>query len=182
MHAIFYVTGGCRSGKTRFAMDLAESTASSGRVYLATCEPVDAEMKRRVARHRNERGSGWRTVEEPLDLTGTLTRIAGDASVVLIDCFTLWVSNRMMAGDTETDIRSHAKALMEVIGMRVCPVVMVSNEVGWGIVPEHPLSRAFRDILGEVNQFLARAADTAVLMASGMPVYLKGSSVSSEVR
>ncbi|MCX7644548.1 MAG: bifunctional adenosylcobinamide kinase/adenosylcobinamide-phosphate guanylyltransferase [Rhodobacteraceae bacterium] len=162
------VLGGARSGKSRLAEALA-ALAPGPRSYIATAEPGDAEMAARIARHRADRaGGGWVTLEAPHDLAGALAAARG---VVLIDCLTLWLSNRMLAG---ADPEAEAGALLAVLAAHPGPVVAVSNEVGWSIVPENALARAFRDAQGRLNQALAAEAGLVVAAIAGLPLALKG--------
>jgi adenosylcobinamide kinase/adenosylcobinamide-phosphate guanylyltransferase len=163
------VLGGARSGKSRYAQGLAEA-ASRQRLFLATAEAGDEEMMARIARHRRERGAGWETREEPLELAAALKIEAQENRAVLVDCVTLWLSNLMIAGrDLDYEISALAKGLRNLNG----PVVLVSNEVGLGIVPETPLGREFRDWHGRANQQLANACDAVVFLAAGLATLLK---------
>ncbi|MBF0333557.1 MAG: bifunctional adenosylcobinamide kinase/adenosylcobinamide-phosphate guanylyltransferase [Alphaproteobacteria bacterium] len=157
------VLGGARSGKSAFA----ESLLPSGSVYLATAQALDAEMVERVRLHRARR-VGWETVEEPLDLAAALTRL--DERAVLVDCLTLWLSNLMLA---ERDVDAEIEALCRALPTLAGPVAMVANEVGWGIVPDNALARAFRDHAGRLNQRIAALADRVVLVVAGLPLTLK---------
>ena len=164
------ILGGARSGKSRFAEALA---SGSGRpcVYVATAQPLDGEMAERIAHHRARRPAGWITVEEPLDLAGAITAQGSDGRVILVDCLTLWLSNLMHAGlgpAAETD------RLLAALAASGAPALLVSNEVGFGLVPETPLGRAFRDEQGRLNQRLAAEAAAAVLVVAGLPLWLKG--------
>ena len=164
------VLGGARSGKSRHAEALAAASGLA-KVYLATATAFDAEMQARIANHRRDRaGAGWRTVEEPLALRETLAREAGPDRVVLVDCLTLWRSNLLLGGhEVEAECRELAADLPRLRG----PVVVVSNEVGWGIVPENALARAFRDAQGRLNQAMAQVCDRVVLLVAGLPLVLK---------
>jgi adenosylcobinamide kinase/adenosylcobinamide-phosphate guanylyltransferase len=162
------ILGGARSGKSRYAERLVENAASRG-TYCATAEAGDAEMTARIAMHRARRGPFWRTVEAPLALASTIAA-AGPEGPVLVDCLTLWLSNLLMAGrqpDAEAGVL--CRALHEAVG----PVVLVSNEVGMGLVPETPLGRHFRDAAGRLNQEIAALADHVVFIAAGLPLVLK---------
>lgn len=163
------ILGGARSGKSRHAQGLAEESGGE-LVFLATAEGLDAEMSARIARHRQERGARWRTVECPLDLADAIRHEARPGAVLLIDCLTLWVSNLMMA---ERDPDAAAGDLIAALGVAPCPVILVSNEVGLGIVPDNALARRFRDAAGLLNQRLAAAADAVFLMAAGLALRLK---------
>ena len=162
------ILGGARSGKPAHALARAEAAAPA-RVYVATAQAWDDEMADRIARHKAERGAGWRTVEAPLDLAGPLAGVRpGEA--VLIDCLTLWLSNLMGA---ERDIEAETAALLAAISSCPAPVFLVSNEVGLGLVPETPLGRAFRDHQGRLNQQVAAAAERVTFVAAGLPLTLK---------
>lgn len=165
-----FVLGGARSGKSSFALRLAEQ-APAPWVYLATAQALDAEMTERIASHRLSRGDGWDTIEDPLD---PARRVAGrDSGVVLIDCITLWITNLLCAGRMDSEIFSHVDALALACSRSQASVVIVSNEVGAGIVPENALSRRFRDIAGTANQRLAAVADDVWLVTAGIPLRLK---------
>jgi len=163
------VIGGARSGKSRYAQGLAEATAGE-RLYLATAEAGDAEMAERIARHRRERGAGWRTREAPLALAAALRAEARLGRVVVVDCLTLWLAN-LMHGDFNID--AQISELMRVISELDGPAILIANEVGTGIVPASPLGRAFRDWQGRLNQAAAAACDAAVVVAAGLPTQLK---------
>ncbi|MEM8787269.1 MAG: bifunctional adenosylcobinamide kinase/adenosylcobinamide-phosphate guanylyltransferase [Pseudomonadota bacterium] len=161
------VLGGARSGKSGHAQALAEAAAPE-RLYIATAEPGDAEMAARIAAHRAERGPGWRTAEAPLDVTAALAT-AADAAV-LVDCLTLWLSNLMAA---EQDAPAQTETLLQAVADAAVPVVMVSNEIGLGLVPDTRLGRRFRDAQGRLNQRVAQAAGRVVFVAAGLPLTLK---------
>jgi len=163
------ILGGARSGKSRFAENLARDSGLA-RVYLATATAGDAEMQARIAHHRARRGDGWRTVEEPLALVSALTREAGADRVVLVDCLTLWLSNLMHAG---RDVEAETNVLADWLRAARLPVVLVSNEVGLGLVPETSLGRAFRDAQGRLNQAVAAAVPEVAFIVAGLPLWLK---------
>lgn len=169
------VLGGARSGKSRRAQTLAEGAVEAGRasrlVYVATAEPLDEDMAARIARHRSERDERWRTLEAPLELPEAITRSATPASLVLVDCLTLWLSNLMHAG---REIESETARLLAALAGAGGPVILVSNEVGLGLVPETPLGRAFRDHQGRLNQAAASACERVEFVAAGLPLTLKG--------
>lgn len=171
---ITLVLGGARSGKSRHAEQTIESALGGGfyegATYLATAEALDGEMKARIAEHRARRGDGWRTVEEPLDLVGALAANADSARPILVDCLTLWLGNLMGAG---RDIDAETAALAACLQVIGGPVVLVSNEVGLGIVPDNALAREFRDHAGRLNQAVAAIADHVVFVAAGLPLVLK---------
>jgi adenosylcobinamide kinase/adenosylcobinamide-phosphate guanylyltransferase len=163
------VLGGARSGKSRYAERLVEDAASCG-TYCATAEAGDAEMAERIAAHRARRGRFWHTVETPLALTQAIKEEARHERPVLIDCLTLWLSNLLFAGkQADAETAALCSALREAAG----PVVLVSNEVGMGLVPETPLGRRFRDAAGRLNQDVAALADRVVFVAAGLPLVLK---------
>lgn len=163
------VLGGARSGKSALAERLARETGLR-RTYVATAQAFDAEMARRIARHRLDRGEGWETVEAPLDLRGALAAANRPGSVVLVDCLTLWLSNVMLA---EGDAEAETAALCAQISALPGPVALVSNEVGMGLVPDTPLGRAFRDAQGRLNQRMASVCDLVAFCAAGLPLWLK---------
>ncbi len=139
-------------------------------VYLATAEAHDAEMAARIAAHKRQRPATWRTVEEPLELIGALKRESRPDTIIVVDCLTLWLSNLFLS---DKDAGAEMVALLSDIGTLPGPVVMVSNEVGLGVVPENALVRSFRDLQGTLNQKLARKADLVVFMAAGLPLVVK---------
>jgi adenosylcobinamide kinase / adenosylcobinamide-phosphate guanylyltransferase len=163
------ILGGARSGKSAYAQTLAE-THSSERIYLATGMPGDEEMAARIARHRADRGSGWTTLEEPLEIASTLAGQARPGRVMLVDCLTLWLSNLMLAGRSPG---AEIVALGEAIHSLAGPAIVVSNEVGMGIVPDNRLGREFRDWQGRANREIAGACDAVIFVAAGLPVQLK---------
>ena len=167
--ALTLVIGGARSGKSRFAEKLVGSTLYPRR-YIATAEAWDDEMRARIAQHRLDRGADWITVEAPHDLAAALRDCQRD-EVVLLDCATLWLTNRMLAG---ANLATEGAALVTALTDCAAPVVVVSNEVGWSIVPENALARAFRDEQGRLNQRLAAQADLVVAVMAGLPLVLKG--------
>jgi adenosylcobinamide kinase/adenosylcobinamide-phosphate guanylyltransferase len=166
------VLGGARSGKSVFAEQLVEASGLE-RVYLATATAEDDEMRSRIAHHRERRGEGWITVEEPLALVDALTREATRGRAVLVDCLTLWLSNLMFSG-RDPDVE--ARRLTRFLGVARYPIIFVSNEVGLGLVPETPLGRNFRDAQGRLNQIIAAAVPDVVFIAAGLPLWLKRSS------
>lgn len=166
---VTFFLGGARSGKSRLAQHLAESH-DGALVYLATGQAGDAEMTERIARHRADRGPRWRTVDCPLDLPEAIYREGVEGAVVLVDCLTLWASNLLLA---ERDADAAAVALLAAVSGARCPVIIVSNEVGLGIVPDNALARRFRDDIGRLHQQVADAADRVFLVAAGLSLQLK---------
>lgn len=163
------VLGGARSGKSRYAEGLVTACPSPW-VYVATAQAFDDEMTDRIAQHRSRRAAGWTTIEAPLALATLVAEHAAARAPVLIDCLTLWLSNVMLAGH---DVASACTELVETLAAAEGPLVIVSNEVGLGIVPDNALARAFRDAQGRLNQDIAARADSVVLMAAGLPLKLK---------
>jgi len=163
------VLGGARSGKSRHAEALATATAGPW-IYVATAEPFDDEMKVRIAKHRSRRGERWQTVEAPLDLAAAIDAAPAGATV-LVDCLTLWLNNLMYK---DCDIDAETSRLETALAGRQGLTVLVSNEVGSGIVPDNALSRRFRDLQGQLNQRIATRADHVVLLVAGLPMVLKG--------
>ncbi len=166
-----FVLGGARSGKTGVALARAEASGLSA-VMVATAQAHDAEMETRIAAHRAERGPEWGLVEEPLALADVLAREAGEGRVLVVDCLTLWLSNVLFADRAvEAEIAGLAAALERVAG----PVILVSNEVGLGIVPENALARRFRDLQGRLNREIARVAERVTLVVAGLEMVVKQS-------
>jgi len=166
------VLGGARSGKSRYALELARKF-SPPRLYLATAEAGDAEMTARIAQHRRDRGDGWDTLEVPFDLVGALYQAQGLYEVILVDCLTLWLSNRLLQGPEASELQTICLDLGAAMEKTTTPAILVSNEVGWGIVPENPLAREFRDWAGWLHQLLGAAADLVVVLVAGLPLTLK---------
>lgn len=160
------VLGGARAGKSGYALALL-----GGGLFVATAEAGDAEMAERIAAHRAERGTGWTTIEEALDLVGVVRRHAEDSRPMLVDCLTLWLSNLM---HRDRDVDDATAALLAALDERRGETVFVSNEVGLGIVPDNALARRFRDAQGALNRGIAARADRVVFMAAGLPLTLKG--------
>lgn len=168
-NSVTFFLGGARSGKSRLAQQLAEAQ-SGALVYLATGQAFDAEMADRIDRHRADRGPRWRTVDCPLDLPAAVGREAITGNIVLVDCLTLWSSNLLLA---DADAGAAATDLLAAIGAATGPIVMVSNEVGLGIVPDNALARRFRDDVGRLHQAVAALADTVHFVAAGLSLRLK---------
>lgn len=165
------VLGGTRSGKSAYAQSRAEASAGSGGrpIMIVTAQAFDDEMRNRIARHQADRNSQWTTVEAPLDLVAAITALGPD-DVAVVDCLTLWLSNTMAA---EIDIEDASAALVAAVASCPATLLVVSNEVGWGIVPDNALARRFRDHAGRLHQRLALAANEAVLVVAGLPLTLK---------
>jgi adenosylcobinamide kinase/adenosylcobinamide-phosphate guanylyltransferase len=164
------VLGGARSGKSRYAQSRAE--ALDGQlVFVATAQAFDEEMTDRIARHRDDRGERWITVEEPLELPAVIVAHADNQSVLLVDCLTLWASNLLLA---DRDPAIAAREVADAIATARSPLMFVSNEVGLGIVPDNALARQFRDFAGTINQAVAAAVDEVVMVFAGIPMAVKG--------
>jgi len=170
---LIYITGGVRSGKSRYAVELAKRMAQRV-VFVATCIPKDAEMRRRVERHRRDRPQSWKTLENRLDLAGVFAEIDARTELVLLDCLTLFVSWRLMQKEGESEICARVDKLCRAAASSRVTTIIVSNEVGSGLVPSTVLGRKFQNIAGFANQIVARRANEAYLMVSGLPVRLKG--------
>jgi adenosylcobinamide kinase/adenosylcobinamide-phosphate guanylyltransferase len=171
MNQVIYVTGGARSGKSSYALGLAEKYAK--RVFLATAEAFDDEMRERIDRHRDERGHSFTTVEEPLYIDRALRSLPEGTDVVLLDCLTVWTGNLMHHIGEASAIDAQIEALLEVLRTPPCDIILVSNEVGMGIVPENAMARSFRDLAGTLNRRVAECATRAYLLCSGLPLLLK---------
>jgi len=167
------ITGGCRSGKSRFALNYANQHFSE-KLYLATCEVLDEEMARRVEHHKKMRGPEWQTVEEPVEIVDRIRQHGNVAEVILIDCLTLWLSNLLIKWDNDLRTMEETDRLIHIIKENQTSFILVSNEVGMGIVPADLLSRRFRDLSGMMNQRMAEIMDTVIFMVSGIPIFLKG--------
>ena len=175
---LIYISGGCHSGKSIYAQELAESLPGR-RAYLATCPQIDEEMDRRIERHQQQREKkGWKTIEAPLELSAAVQQTK-DFDVLLIDCLTLWINNLLYQAEqegsslTEQQIVERCDELVKICRQRGQTVIFVTNELGMGLVPADPLSRLYRDCLGRCNQTIAKLADKAVFMVSGIPLILK---------
>ncbi len=167
------VIGGCRSGKSRYALELANKIAKDKKLFIATSVPTDKEMEERVKIHQKDRGADWETAEIPIAIPEKIADASKSYDVILVDCLTLWVSNLLFHNFTQPEIANITKKLENAVQQALCPVIFVTNEVGAGIVPENKLARLFRDTAGFVNQKIAAAADNVFLMAAGIPLKIK---------
>ncbi len=171
-NSVTLVLGGVRSGKSRFALNLASRTDSV--TFVATARPLDDEMRRKIERHRRERPAEWSTREEPLKLDEGIAESEGASELIIIDCLTLFAANLLEAhGENQDAIWVSIDALCLALKKTNRRVVLVSNEVGSGIVPAYAAGRQFRDLLGEINQRVAAIAGNVVLMVAGLPVWIK---------
>lgn len=173
MSKVTLVTGGSRSGKTAHALSLA--MPFKNRIYLATAEAIDGEMEDRIARHQAERGTDFKTIEEPVDLAGALQQIPEDTDVVLIDCMTVWLGNLMHKNGVQKDPYPEVRDFIESLKKPPCHIVIVTNELGSGIIPHDAMTRTYRDHAGWLNQDIAQVADEVYLVACGLPLTLKES-------
>lgn len=171
MGKLIFITGGARSGKSAFAQKLANNLGERV-TYIATAEARDREMELRIKFHRKNRPSHWKTVEREKNVTEVLSRVAEKSEVILLDCLTLLISNLLLSG--EKKILKEIRRLVNEVKRAKATVLIVSNEVGMGIVPNNNLARRFRDMAGRANQIVAQAADEVYLVVSGIPVKAKG--------
>jgi adenosylcobinamide kinase/adenosylcobinamide-phosphate guanylyltransferase len=169
--AIILITGGARSGKSRYAEQRALEM-SSRPLYVATAEAKDEEMAQRIVEHRKRRGTQWHTIEEPLELAEALLAQRGKTDCALVDCLTLWISNLLLRHN-DKHASEKVEELIEKLPRLNFHLVLVTNEVGWGIVPDNSLARKFRDLAGWTNQRVAQAANEVVLMVTGVPMIVK---------
>ncbi len=169
---IYFITGGARSGKSAFAEKLAAGIGGK-RAFIATAQALDPEMAARIRHHQERRGAAWDTYEEPLAIAELLIKLNGRYQIVLLDCLTLWLSNVMAHSDGGDLVSSRSDELVAALKNFGGSCIVVSNEVGLGIVPENPLARRFRDFAGILNQKIAQMADEAYFTASGIPVKIK---------
>ena len=168
------ILGGARSGKSRYGLGLA-ARCPAPRLFVATCQPRDAEMEARIEAHQRERGSDWATREVPLQLAAALSEAQNHYGVMVVDCLTMWVSNLLLQEDAPPgSIQTACEYLLEGLTQTSAPTILISNEVGWGIVPDNPLARQFRDQAGWLHQRLAQVADLVVLVVAGVPLLVKG--------
>ena len=171
---LILITGGARAGKSRFALAWAESSPCRRRLFVATAVACDREMTTRIARHRRQRGRGWRTLEEPLHLPDRLpASFLSSDSLLLLDCLPTFITNHLLKGCPPAQILRRVRRLLRSLRRPGITSLWVTNEVGLGVVPDHPLGRTFRDLLGQVNQEVAKEADEVHWMISGIPWRIK---------
>ena len=171
MSTVTLVTGGARSGKSRYALTLAGR--HERRAFIATALVTDDEMRERIRKHREERGPAFTTIEEPLDLASALGRLPDGCGIAIVDCITVWLGNLMHVRGAD-GLFPEVKAFVEALRRPPCDIVVVTNEVGMGVVPPTELGREFRDRAGRLNQEIAALADEVVFMVSGIPLVIKG--------
>jgi adenosylcobinamide kinase/adenosylcobinamide-phosphate guanylyltransferase len=168
---LIFVLGGARSGKSSFALQ--QGKVFAPRAFLATAEPLDAEMDIRIQKHKKSRGAGWTTFEIPIQLAEWFTDHGGEYSSVVVDCLTLWLNNLLQEKVRPRQVPSYVRKLLKALRASPSRVVMVSNELGMGLVPGDAVSREFRDAAGRINQFIAAEADEVYFLVSGLPLRLK---------
>lgn len=173
MEKLTFILGGARSGKSSYAVELAKRL-NKDVTFIATASRKDKEMQERIKKHRLSRPSHWKVIEEGRNISAVLSKLNNKDEVILIDCLGLFVSNLMMDNLDDKKIEEKIKELIEIIKGRALSAILVSNEVGSGIVPDNALARRFRDLLGLSNQLLAKSADKVVLVQSGIPITIKG--------
>jgi adenosylcobinamide kinase / adenosylcobinamide-phosphate guanylyltransferase len=174
MKSITLITGGARSGKSSFALEMAGKDYDR-RVFIATAVAFDEEMTTRIAQHQRGRGDLFHTLEEPVHLAETLAAVPPGTEVVLVDCLTVWIGNLYHHfQQNEELVRSHVDEFLKVVPQVSYDLILVTNEVGWGIVPENPLARSFRDLAGYLNRKVAEKAKSVYLLCCGIPLELKG--------
>jgi adenosylcobinamide kinase / adenosylcobinamide-phosphate guanylyltransferase len=172
MKETILVIGGCRSGKSSYALELAEQIPGQ-KIFIATCIPHDKEMENRVLRHKKQRSPAWSTVEVPVRLPEAIIQNSRKKNVIIVDCLTLWISNLFLENHDQENIDGHTRKLIQSLEKAECPIILVSNEVGTGIVPENRLARLFRDAAGFTNQKVAACANKVIWMVAGIPVGVK---------
>jgi adenosylcobinamide kinase/adenosylcobinamide-phosphate guanylyltransferase len=177
---LIVIGGGARSGKSRFALARARGLGAR-RAFVATAEALDAEMTERIRRHREDRGPGFEVIEEAIDLASALASAYQSADVVVVDCLTLWVSNLLVRGANDDELAGTIAHLVRVLRRRPIPVVLVSNEVGMGLVPDSALGRRFRDEVGALHQRLAAEADELYVGVMGQLLRLRPGPVALEM-
>jgi len=174
MGKITLVTGGVRSGKSSFALSYASSKVGT-KVFIATAVAIDDEMRTRIENHQAERGKSFFTIEAPYDLSGAISLLSPEYSIAVVDCLTVWLGNLFYKFDNDmVGIQNAIDTLPDTLLNASTEIILVTNEVGWGIVPENKMAREFRDCSGLLNQKIAKIADTVVLCVSGIPITIKG--------
>ncbi len=172
MEKITLVTGGARSGKSSYALSLADSVEK--KVFIATAEAVDDEMQQRIDRHQKERDDRFLTVETPVHLGQAIRAVESETQLVIIDCLTVWLGNLLVKDDSGGLLKTETEDLLDILKNPPCPIVIVTNEVGMGIVPMNEMARDFRDQAGWLNQKVAELAEEVIFIVSGIPMKVKG--------
>ena len=172
MNEITFILGGARSGKSSYALSVAKKYKKVA--FIATCEALDNEMTKRIKLHKESRPKHWDTFEEPKDIEGTLKKLINKYDCIVIDCLTLFISNLFLSGFNKDAIEKKISKLIAALKKINCRIILVSNEVGMGIVPDNKLGRDFRDLAGRVNQMVAKNADKVFFIVAGIPLKIKG--------
>ena len=172
MNTVTLITGGCRSGKSRYALDLAR--LCERRVFIATAEGFDDEMRDRISKHQAERGPGFETIEAPCDLAGALRGLSPAVDVAVVDCLTVWLGNLTHRHGETPGIYPEVTDFLKAIEEPVCNLLLVTNEVGLGVVPENAMARCYRDLAGRLNQEVACRAERVIMMVCGLALFVKG--------
>ena len=173
MGKIIFILGGARSGKSTYAIELAKRLDKKV-AFIATCMPLDGEMKKRIQLHKKKRPPHWQTFEETKDIASLTKKLDSRFNVVIIDCLTLFISNLLSEGLSDRAIEVRINKMLKALLFARHTSIIISNEVGLGIVPNNPLARRFRDLAGKINQMIAQKADEVFFMISGMPLKMKG--------
>ncbi len=174
MAKITLIVGGARSGKSTCALSFAENEYTN-RVFIATATVIDDEMRKRIEEHKKERGDGYRTVEEEIHLIDAMRKVTGEVDVVVVDCLTVWLGNVFFhCGDDEVAVKEWVDKLADYLSEVPCDMILVTNEVGCGIVPNNDLARTYRDMCGYMNRCVAQKADAVYNCVCGIPVKIKG--------
>ncbi len=170
---VVLVMGGAKSGKSRISLDICNEIARK-KIFIATAQALDNEMKERIRRHKEERGGDWGTIEEPIEIVDKMSKFDSEETVILLDCLTLWISNLFMKyGESRQPINEFVDKFVEQLAKAKGVIVVVSNEVGMGIVPDNDLARVYRDVAGSLNQEIVRTARKVVMVIAGIPLVLK---------
>lgn len=181
MAEVILITGGTRSGKSSAALRLAQGFKS--KVFIATAEAFDDEMRARIAKHKVERGNEWKTIEAPLDLSKAIASVQDGKAVILVDCLTVWLGNLMFHDESISEDSVPCSTLLDALRQSpVARIILVTNEVGMGIVPDHPLGRRFRDIAGRLNQRVGAVADQVILVVCGQCLTIKSTNQKTNER
>ena len=173
MGKIIFILGGARSGKSSYAIRLAERLGRKV-AFIATCLPLDKEMKRRIEIHKKNRPSHWQTFEGQKNILYLLKKLSSGFNIIIIDCLTLFISNLLLEGIDDNSIEDKINKMLDILKSIKCKSIIISNEVGLGIVPKNCLGRRFRDLAGRVNQIITQKADEVFFMISGLPLKIKG--------
>lgn len=173
MGKITFIIGGARSGKSQYALKLAKEEKAKNVAFIATAKPLDSEMKKRIELHKKKRPKYWRTFQEPQNVSGLLKKSSNKFELILIDCLTLLISNLLLANLKQDNIEEEARKILSALKKTKASSIIVSNEVGLGIVPENKLARDFRDIAGRINQLVAEKSDEVFFLVSGIPWRIK---------